>query len=397
MKILKFLLFFISKPSMLAVASLLLCISLDQSLASTHQTKDQLNDNWPLNSENTNTGFDKSKSDKNSDETFDEADPLQISAKLKSDRSLKSHQIVELEIKGVLKPEFKAYVDQFKLTSVNPPYISVLGLNIYPQFQFFDRFSKQNRLGAKNEFAISAALQIPTVLESYPNNLDFNLTYQACTETYCLFPKDVSLKIPVKWEKSFYEAHWPEKNEPIEYVMWITIALSVIGLIGLLRRKIFYNYKAAKLILFVLIGIISLFAVSSFVFMNNKWLRNFGWLAPKTEINWQPYTNETFKAAMQSGKPVFIELFATWCSPCLQMKEEVFTDPQVIEESKNYVALKLDATESSELIENFKTTYQIQSLPAILFFNKDGTRMSEADLRQFEDAEKFKNRLKMYR
>ena len=77
------------------------------------------------------------------------------------------------------------------------------------------------------------------------------------------------------------------------------------------------------------------------------------------------FTDKTAREAIDSGKPVVIDFWATWCGPCLKL------GPIVEELAEKYgdkaVIGKLNIDEESEIVaEN-----RIRSIPTVLFF-KDG-------------------------
>ncbi|MDE6007023.1 MAG: thioredoxin [Muribaculaceae bacterium] len=77
------------------------------------------------------------------------------------------------------------------------------------------------------------------------------------------------------------------------------------------------------------------------------------------------FTDETAKAAIESGKVVVIDFWATWCGPCMQL------GPIVEELAEKYegkaIIGKLNIDEQTEVVaEN-----RIRSIPTVLFF-KDG-------------------------
>ncbi len=78
-------------------------------------------------------------------------------------------------------------------------------------------------------------------------------------------------------------------------------------------------------------------------------------------------TDENAREIIESGKPVVIDFWATWCGPCVGMA------PIIDELAKEYegrvVIGKYNVDEEGDL----STEYRIMSLPTILFF-KDGKK-----------------------
>ncbi len=78
-------------------------------------------------------------------------------------------------------------------------------------------------------------------------------------------------------------------------------------------------------------------------------------------------TDENAREIIESGKPVVIDFWATWCGPCVGMA------PLIDELAKEYegrvVIGKYNVDEEGDL----STEYRIMSLPTILFF-KDGKK-----------------------
>ncbi|MDE6072004.1 MAG: thioredoxin, partial [Muribaculaceae bacterium] len=77
------------------------------------------------------------------------------------------------------------------------------------------------------------------------------------------------------------------------------------------------------------------------------------------------FTDQTAKEAIESGKVVVIDFWATWCGPCMKL------GPVVEELAEKYadkaVIGKLNIDENDEVVaEN-----SIRSIPTVLYF-KDG-------------------------
>ncbi len=74
------------------------------------------------------------------------------------------------------------------------------------------------------------------------------------------------------------------------------------------------------------------------------------------------FTDETAKKAIESGNPVVIDFWATWCGPCVKL------GPEVEELANKYEGKaevgKINIDEESELVSEFG----IRSVPTVLFF-----------------------------
>lgn len=125
-----------------------------------------------------------------------EVAPLQATAVLKPDE-LEPEQIVEVEIKIKLLPGYKAYEDQFRLTADPDSGFQVSKYSLSPITEFYDDFSKKNRRGLIGDGEMMAAIGIPAKLRGH-GTLKLHLTYQACTKSFCLFPKTLPLEVSYK-------------------------------------------------------------------------------------------------------------------------------------------------------------------------------------------------------
>ncbi|QLY26024.1 protein-disulfide reductase DsbD [Bdellovibrio sp. KM01] len=110
-------------------------------------------------------------------------------------------------------------------------------------------------------------------------------------------------------------------------------------------------------------------------------------------LNWQPYTDEALAQAVKEGRPVIIDFWAEWCAACHELAENTFTDPRVRAMGSNFVLLKYDATKESPALKVLKKKYNIQGLPTVIFYNAKGVWIDGLTLTQFENAEKFLQRM----
>lgn len=81
------------------------------------------------------------------------------------------------------------------------------------------------------------------------------------------------------------------------------------------------------------------------------------------------FTDSNVNEIIESGKPVVIDFWATWCGPCMAMAPVV--DELAQEYEGKVVIGKYNVDEDSD----FATENRIMSIPTLLFF-KDGKKAS---------------------
>ncbi len=80
---------------------------------------------------------------------------------------------------------------------------------------------------------------------------------------------------------------------------------------------------------------------------------------------------EVKEMSSNSGKPIFIDFYTTWCGPCKQMDKTTFLDSTVYSIlNKDFLCLKLDAEkdENLHLVKHFK----INAFPTFIFSDENG-------------------------
>ncbi len=68
----------------------------------------------------------------------------------------------------------------------------------------------------------------------------------------------------------------------------------------------------------------------------------------KLKAGWHASLDEGLAAAKREGKPVLIDMWATWCKNCLTMDKTTLADPEVTAELDRYVRIKFQAENPDE-------------------------------------------------
>jgi thiol:disulfide interchange protein len=100
-------------------------------------------------------------------------------------------------------------------------------------------------------------------------------------------------------------------------------------------------------------------------------------------VAWKYNFESAVREAAKSNKPIMIDFYADWYGWCKKLDKDVYTDPKVIEASRKFVAIKLDADENREILQR----YEVQGLPTVTFLKPDTKEISRVV--GYRSAEEF--------
>jgi len=98
------------------------------------------------------------------------------------------------------------------------------------------------------------------------------------------------------------------------------------------------------------------------------WTAWTAWQARALASKWK----QAFAEARATGKPVFVDVWATWCKNCLEMERTTFKDAEVQKKLEDYAVIRLQAENPTELkaLPEFKGL-NIMGLPAFVVFEPE--------------------------
>ena len=70
-------------------------------------------------------------------------------------------------------------------------------------------------------------------------------------------------------------------------------------------------------------------------------------------IEWLKDFDEASRISQESGKPMLLDFTASWCKPCQQMEKTFWTRSDIIELSKNFVAVKVNFDNERSLTRKY--------------------------------------------
>jgi thiol:disulfide interchange protein DsbD len=119
------------------------------------------------------------------------------------------------------------------------------------------------------------------------------------------------------------------------------------------------------------------------------------WAMRGPGIDWRPYSDETLQQATAQGKPVIIDFYADWCTPCRELEEVTFHHPDVVRQARqDFVMVKIDVTKGGDpLHEKLLKEYGVKGVPTIVFLDARGEERSDLRLVDFLPPEPFLGRM----
>ena len=89
--------------------------------------------------------------------------------------------------------------------------------------------------------------------------------------------------------------------------------------------------------------------------------------------------DDALATSREQGKKVFVDVYTTWCGPCIVMQETVFPLPEVGDYfNARFVNYKLDAEDESLMGPEIAARYDVRSYPTYLVLDREGAEIGRA-------------------
>lgn len=165
-----------------------------------------------------------------------ETNPLAATALL-SPSQIDLNQNAELKIKINLLPGFHVYEESLQIKVLQPEGFLLSKTVIAPVVEFYDKNSQKKRRGIENDAHLTTVIEAPHQWsKSPPGQLQVELTYQACTETFCLFPKTMNIDLPSAIIQPVVQKSWTgylssksSMTEVLQESFWFGLFLVFLG------------------------------------------------------------------------------------------------------------------------------------------------------------------------
>jgi len=90
-------------------------------------------------------------------------------------------------------------------------------------------------------------------------------------------------------------------------------------------------------------------------------------------VSWQAYSPAALEAARAQGRPIIVDIYASWCTPCRELDEVTFRDPDVVRAAEELAMFKVDVTHGGQAShEALLERYEIKGVPTVLFLDARG-------------------------
>jgi thiol:disulfide interchange protein DsbD len=115
------------------------------------------------------------------------------------------------------------------------------------------------------------------------------------------------------------------------------------------------------------------------------------WAMRGSGIAWHSYSEELLQESKSKAKPVIIDFYADWCTPCRELEQVTFHHPDVVRLAESdFTMIKVNVTRGGDPFhQQLLKQYNVKGVPTIVFLDTRGKERVEQRLVDFLPPDQF--------
>lgn len=115
------------------------------------------------------------------------------------------------------------------------------------------------------------------------------------------------------------------------------------------------------------------------------------WVVQGPSATWKPYSDQLLAEAKNANRPVIIDFSADWCSPCRELEDVTFRQPDVVTQAeRHFTLIKVDVTRGGNPVhERLLKQYDIKGVPTIVFLDGQGKERFDLRIVDYTQPDQF--------